>query len=55
MEFIIRVANRNILVRCVYPGTYNMCRPYWAEENAAPDMEIHIDESMIRAEIERFM
>ena len=53
MEFILRVANRNILVHCVYPGTYNMCRPYWAEENIAPDLTIHIDEGMIHAEIER--
>ena len=53
MEFIMRVAQRNILVHCVYPGTYNMCRPYWAEENAVPDIEIHINEGMIRAEIER--
>lgn len=53
MEFILHVANRNILVHSFYPGIYNMCRPYWAEENAAPDIEIHINEDMIRKEIER--
>ncbi len=51
----MRIANRNILVRGVYPGLYNMCRPYWAEGNPAPDIEIHIDEGMIHAEIEWIM
>lgn len=53
MEFILRVANRNILIRCVYPGTYNMCRPYWAKDDAVSDAEIDVDESMIRAETDR--
>ena len=53
MELNIRVANRNILIHGVYPGLYNLCRPYWAEENAAPDAEIRIDEDMVRAEAER--
>lgn len=55
MDFVIRVANRHILVHCVYPGVYNMCRPYWAEGNAAPDIEIRTDESMIRTEAEWIM
>ena len=49
----MRVANRNILVRSVYPGTYNMCMPYWADRHVEPDMEILIDEDMIRTEMER--
>ncbi len=53
MELNIRVANRNILVHSVYPAIYNLCKSYWTEENAAPDVEIRIDESMIRAEAER--
>lgn len=53
MEFTMRVANRVILVRCIYPGTYNMCMPYWATENAVPDIEINIDERLIRTEADR--
>ena len=53
MDFTMRVANRNVWVRSVYPGIYNMCRPYWVKENAVPDIEINVDESMIHAEIDR--
>lgn len=53
MDFIMRVANRNVLVRCVYPGSYNMCRPYWAEGNSVPEMEISVDVGMIHTETER--
>ena len=52
MDFIICMANKNILIHCFYPGIYNLCRPYWAKANAIPDIEISINEEMIRTEAE---
>ena len=53
MEFIMRVANRDILVRCAYPSTCNMCRPYWVKESIEPDIEIRLDENQIRDEADQ--
>ena len=53
MEFGIRVANRHILIQCVYPNVYPFFGAYRTNESTAPDMEIRTDESMIRAHAER--
>lgn len=55
MEFVIRVANRNILIHSVYPGIYRICRAYQVEGDAAPDFVIQTDADMIDAEAERIM
>ena len=52
-DFIIRVANRNIMVHSVHPEIHDLCKPYLVEGNATPEIEIRTDESLIRAEIQR--
>lgn len=53
LDFTICVANRHVLIHSIYPGIYDLCKPYLAEENAIPDIEIRIDEELIQEEIER--
>ena len=53
MEFVTRIANRNILIKCIYPGISDLCKPYCAEEITTSDIEIHTDKSMILEEAEQ--
>ena len=53
IDFTIRVADRHILIHNVYPDIYDLCKPYLAEENIVPDIEVRTSESLIQAEIEK--
>lgn len=50
MEFVIRVAGNNILIRSVYESIRNRCREYLSESDAAADIKITTNENMIVAE-----
>lgn len=53
MDFIIRVANTNILVHSVNKGIYNVCRHYLVSEDEEPEIEIHTDDNLIEYEYEQ--
>ncbi len=53
MDFIIRVAETNILIHSVYAGVYNACIDYLVSDNSQPDIEIKMDDILIRNEFER--
>ncbi|QTE75012.1 hypothetical protein JS518_03755 [Clostridiales bacterium FE2010] len=55
MEFTIRVANRYILIHSVYSRVYELCKPYLAEGNVIPDIEIRITDDLINEEAERII
>lgn len=50
MDFIIRIANQNILIRGGSSFLQNVCKNYLADKEVVPDIRIQIDESMVRAE-----
>ena len=52
MDFIIRTAERNILIGGASSFLFNSCKNYLADEGVDPDIRIRIDDSMIRAEAE---
>ena len=53
MDFNIRVADRHILIHSVYSLIHSKCEPYRTDEITEPEIEIRINESMIRAETEK--
>ena len=55
MDFIIRVANRYLLIHSVYSRVYELCKPYLAEGNVIPDIEIRITDDLINEEAERII
>ena len=53
MDFIIRIANTNILVHSVNRGIYNVCRHYLVSEDEEPEIEIRTDDDLIKEEYEQ--
>lgn len=47
MDFHIRVADRHVLIHCIYPNAYRRCEPYLTQETGLPDIELNINESML--------
>ena len=54
MDFAIRIADRNILICGASAFLQRACKNYLAAVGENPDVWIRIDESMIRAEAERY-
>lgn len=50
MKYVIRVANKNISINSVYSNAYLTCKDYLVDGDITPDIELNIDDSMIRAE-----
>ena len=53
MDFIIRIANTNILIHSVYTSVYKVCKDYLIDENMQPDVELFSSDEMIYFELDQ--
>ena len=53
MDFHISVADRHVLIHSVYSDVYRRCEPYLTQGTGVPDIELRVNESMLRAEAVR--
>ncbi len=53
MDFIIRLAKKNILIHSVYSVIHNTCKEYLVDSNETPDIEISVNEEMLVQEAKR--
>lgn len=53
MEFLVRIAEINILIHSKYERVYRDCRDYIIKEPQGHDLEIVIDEGMLSKELEQ--
>lgn len=54
MDFRICVAARHALIHSVYSDVYRRCEPYFTQGTGAPDIELRINNSMLREAADRF-
>ena len=53
MDFTVRIADKGILIHSVYSKVYKTCQKYLIDEAAEPDMELYLNEPLIREEFEK--